>query len=142
MNEIIKIEDIQNQIFTIRGFQVMIDRDLAEMYGVETRRLNEQVRRNIERFPKEFMFQLTKEEMENWKSQIATSNKVKMGVRKLPLVFTKQKTIVKTLKKKKDNLVSNEKIRLQKLQSLKTALMQDLLSGKKRVNSLITDGEL
>ncbi len=70
--------------------QVMIDRDLAKMYGVETRRLNEQVKRNIERFPVEFMFQLTKEEMNNWKSQIATSNKEIMGLRKPPLAFTEQ----------------------------------------------------
>jgi ORF6N domain-containing protein len=90
MNEIIKTENIQNRIFTIRGLQVMIDRDLAKMYGVETRRLNEQVRRNIERFPKEFMFQLSKKEMDDWKSQIATSNKVKMGIRKPPLAFTEQ----------------------------------------------------
>jgi len=89
-NQIIPIKLIQNQIFTIRGAQVMVDRDLAEMYNVETRRLNEQVRRNIERFPDEFMFQLTKKETENWKSQIATSNKEKMGIRKPPLVFTEQ----------------------------------------------------
>ncbi len=88
MTEIIKLENIQNRIFTIRGVQVMIDRDLAELYQVETRRLNEQVRRNIQRFPEEFMFQLTKEETENWKSQIAISNKEKMGLRKAPLVFT------------------------------------------------------
>ncbi len=86
----IKLDDIQNRIFTIRGLQVMIDRDLAELYQVETRRLNEQVRRNIRRFPDEFMFQLSKEEMEYWKSQIATSNKEKMGLRKPPLAFTEQ----------------------------------------------------
>ena len=90
MTEIIKTENIQTRIFTIRNSQVMLDRDLAEIYGVETRRLNEQVRRNIERFPENFMFQLTKEEMENWKSQFAISNKVKMGVRKPPLAFTEQ----------------------------------------------------
>ena len=66
---------IQRKIFTLRGRQVMIDSDLAKMYGVETRRLNEQVKRNIERFPKEFMFQLTKEEDADLMSQIATSNK-------------------------------------------------------------------
>lgn len=88
--EIQKIKNIQNNIFTIRGLQVMIDRDLAEIYGVETRRLNEQVKRNIDRFPEEFMFQLSKEEMENWKSQIAISNRVKMGLRKPPLAFTEQ----------------------------------------------------
>jgi len=70
--------------------QVMLDRDLAELYGVETRRLNEQVKRNIERFPKEFMFQLAKNELDNWKSQFATSNKEFIGLRKMPYVFTEQ----------------------------------------------------
>jgi len=70
MNElIIDEQNIQNKIYTIRGVQVMIDRDLAELYDVETRRLNEQVKRNIDRFPDDFMFQLSKEEFENWKSQ-------------------------------------------------------------------------
>ena len=73
----IKIED---KILVIRGQHVMIDRDLAELYGVETKRLNEQVRRNIEIFPEEFCFQLNKEEFENWRSQFATSNSDKMGV--------------------------------------------------------------
>ena len=68
------LENIENLIHVIRGKQVMLDRDLARLYGVETKRLNEQVRRNIERFPEDFMFQLTKEEFENWKSQFATSN--------------------------------------------------------------------
>ena len=79
---------IENKIFIIRGLQVMVDRDIAELYGVETRRLNEQVKRNIERFPKEFMFQLTDEEFANWMSQFATSNSDKMGLRKKPYVFT------------------------------------------------------
>lgn len=68
----------------------MLDRDLADMYGVETRRLNEQVKRNEKRFPSDFMFQLTFQELENWKSQNATSNKEKMGLRKLPFAFTEQ----------------------------------------------------
>lgn len=79
---------IENKIFIISGLQVMVDRDIAELYGVETRRLNEQVKRNIERFPKEFMFQLTDEEFANWMSQFATSNSDKMGLRKKPYVFT------------------------------------------------------
>ena len=71
------VEQIESLILTIRGKHVMLDRDLARLYGVETKRLNEQVRRNIERFPEDFMFQLTKEEFENWKSQIAiTSDEV------------------------------------------------------------------
>ena len=82
--------DIKAKIYTIRGVQVMLDRDLAELYGVETRRLNEQVKRNSERFPNEFMFQLTKQELENWISQFATSNKELMGLRKLPYAFSEQ----------------------------------------------------
>ena len=68
------VEQIENLILTIRGKQVILDRDLARLYGVETKRLNQQVQRNIERFPEDFMFQLTKEEFENWKSQFAISN--------------------------------------------------------------------
>ena len=66
--------DIQLMIRVIRGQQVIIDRDLALLYGVETKRLNEQVKRNIERFPEDFMFQLSKEEVEILKSQNATSS--------------------------------------------------------------------
>jgi hypothetical protein len=68
------IQTIQNLIYEIRGQRVMLDRDLAAMYGVETRRLNEQVKRNIERFPEDFMFQLTKGEFNILKSQIVISN--------------------------------------------------------------------
>ena len=83
--EQIRIEPL---IYLIREQQVILDRDLALLYGVETRRLNEQVRRNIERFPEDFMFQLTHEEFENWKSQFATSNSIIMGARKRPYAFT------------------------------------------------------
>ncbi|MEK7818319.1 MAG: ORF6N domain-containing protein [Bacteroidota bacterium] len=71
-NEIIKIENIQNKILTIRNAQVMLDNDLSEFYGVETRVLNQAVKRNIERFPEEFCFQLSKNEFELLRSQIAT----------------------------------------------------------------------
>lgn len=80
------IELIRSKIYEIRGHKVMIDRDLAEMYGVETRRLNEQVKRNIDRFPEDFMFQLSKEEFINLMSQNATSSWG--GTRKLPNAFT------------------------------------------------------
>jgi len=69
---------------------VMLDRDLAELYEVKTRRLNEQVKRNLDRFPDDFMFQLTKEEYENLKSQIATSSLEHGGVRKMPYAFTEE----------------------------------------------------
>ena len=80
--------NIQNQIYTIRGERVMIDRDLAEIYGVETRALNQAVKRNSERFPSDFMFQLTDIEFQHWKSQIVMSNAVNLGLRKKPFVFT------------------------------------------------------
>ncbi len=67
-------ENIINRIYLVHGFKVMLDEDLAEMYGVETKRLNEQVKRNIDRFPSDFMFQLTEEEYSNLRSQFATSS--------------------------------------------------------------------
>jgi hypothetical protein len=87
-SEQILIERIENKILLIRGQKVILDRDLAELYGVETRRLNEQVKRNIKRFPDDFMFQLNDNEFKNWKSQFAISNSDKMGLRHKPYVFT------------------------------------------------------
>jgi len=93
MNElhpIIQEEIIVSRIYLIRGKKVMLDRDLAELYDVETRILNQAVRRNEKRFPEDFMFQLTPQELENWKSQIEISNRENMGLRKPPLAFTEQ----------------------------------------------------
>jgi hypothetical protein len=84
------IEQIEDKIYTIRSTSVMLDRDLALLYGVETKRINEQVRRNIERFDNDFMFQLTKDEFEDWKSQIEMTNAMKMSLRKAPLAFSEQ----------------------------------------------------
>lgn len=86
---LIVMANIETKIQLIRGQKVMLDFDLAELYGVETRRLNEQVRRNIERFPEDFMFQLTAEEYESLRSQIATLKTGRGRHRKyLPYVFT------------------------------------------------------
>jgi hypothetical protein len=79
-------QKILNKIYVIRGEKVMLDMDLAAMYGVETKRLNEQVKRNVKRFPKDFMFALTEKERENLKSQNATSSWG--GRRTLPYAFT------------------------------------------------------
>lgn len=87
---VIPSERIINKIYVIRNKKVMLDRDLAELYGVKTMALNQAVKRNIKRFPEDFMFQLNKEEMKNWKSQIVISNSEKMGLRKLPYAFTEQ----------------------------------------------------
>ncbi len=82
-------EEIKNLIYTIRGKQVMLDSDVAMLYHYETKRINETVKRNIERFPKEFCFQLNSKEYETLKSQIATSN-ARGGKQKLPYVFTEK----------------------------------------------------
>lgn len=68
----------------------MIDRDLAELYGVQTKRLKEALRRNVGRFPTDFMFEMTKDEFDNWRTQIATSKSEKMGLRYAPFCFTEQ----------------------------------------------------
>jgi len=89
-NLIIPDEIITNKIYLIRNQKVMLDRDLAELYEVETKSLKRQVRRNIERFPEDFMFELSKEELQNWRSQFGSSNSEKMGLRYAPMVFTEQ----------------------------------------------------
>ena len=83
-------EIITNKIYVIRSQKVMLDRDLAKLYGVETKYLKRQVRRNAERFPNDFMFELNKEEFENWRRQFGTSNSEIMGLRYSPFVFTEQ----------------------------------------------------
>ena len=90
MGKIIRITDdiLLDRIHFIREQKVMLDRDLAELYGVETKVLNQAVSRNVKRFPEDFMFQLTMKEFENLKSQIVTSSWG--GIRKLPFVFTEQ----------------------------------------------------
>jgi len=101
-----ELQNIKSMIYKIRGYQVMLDADLAQMYQVETKRLNEAVKRNIDRFPPEFMFQLTKAEYDNLMSQIATSKdkdenlKSQIvtsswgGRRKLPFAFTEHGVIM------------------------------------------------
>ena len=90
MENKITAKEIESKIVTIRNQQVMIDRDLAELYETETKVLNQAVKRNIERFPEDFMFQLTDEEFENWRSQFVTSRADKMGLRRPPYAFTEQ----------------------------------------------------
>ena len=94
--ELIATDDIRSKVYIIRGQQVMLDKDLAELYGYEVKRLNEQVKRNISRFPEDFMFQLNKEEIPEKfsKSQIETlnekSNRQGFNIKKMPFAFTEQ----------------------------------------------------
>ena len=83
-------EIIMNKIYLVRNQKVMLDRDLAELYGVETRVLKQAVKRNLARFPEDFMFEMTKNEFLNWRSQFVTSNSDKMGLRHAPFCFTEQ----------------------------------------------------
>ena len=133
-----------NKIYNIRGQKVMIDRDLADLYGVETKRLKEAVRRNIDRFPLDFMFEMTKKEFENWRSQIASSNSVdKMGLRYSPFCFTEQGVsmlsgvlntptaievhirIIRVFSKMKELLLAHKDILLKLEQIEKNMLKQD-----------------
>lgn len=91
MKDLVPEERIVKGIYLIRDKKVMMDRDLAALYGVDTAQLKRAVKRNIERFPPDFMFELTKQELEDWRCQFGTSNGgTKMGLRYLPMVFTEQ----------------------------------------------------
>jgi len=90
MTKIVPIESIVSKIIFLRGEKVLLDRDLAELYEVETAQLKRAVRRNIDRFPDDFMFELTKKELDNWRCQFGTSNRDKMGLRHNPMAFTEQ----------------------------------------------------
>ncbi len=89
-DSIIPDESILSKIYFIRGKKVMLDRDLAFLYGVETKNLKRQVRRNELRFPEDFMFELNDEEFEDWRRQFGTSNEDRMGLRYKPFAFTEE----------------------------------------------------
>lgn len=88
MKELIPIEIIEKKIFVFRGQKVMLDSDLAQLYDVQTKNLNKAAKRNIERFPEDFMFQLTEDEWKSLRFQIGTSKEAKGGRRYFPYVFT------------------------------------------------------
>ena len=93
-NDPLQSTSAEKRIFTLRGVEVILDKDLAELYHVETKRLNEQVRRNSERFPPEFMFQLTKEEWDSLRSQNATKNGRGQHTKYAPYAFTEHGVIM------------------------------------------------
>lgn len=94
MNELIPIEIIENKIFVIRGQKVMLDRDLAQLYEVETKDLNRAVKRNKGRFPESFMFQLDNDEWKNLRCQFVTANNSINKIRSNPYVFTEHGTLM------------------------------------------------
>ncbi|MCZ8230027.1 ORF6N domain-containing protein [Flavobacterium sp.] len=103
INSLLSEETIANKTCFIRNQKVMLDRDLSELYSIETKRLNEQVKRNIARFPEDFMFQLTELEFQNLKSQIATSSWG--GTRKLPYAFTEHGVLMLSSVLKSDKAI-------------------------------------
>ena len=92
MNRIVELkeETVVSKIYIIRGIKVLLDRDLAILYGIETKVLKQSVRRNLKRFPEDFMFILSESELKNWRSQFVTSNSDKKGLRYSPMAFTEQ----------------------------------------------------
>ena len=134
MSDIVSVEAIAGKIYLIRGTKVMLDRDLAELYGVETKQLKRAVRRNIDRFPSDFMFDLTRDEFTNLRSHAGTSNWG--GERYVPMAFTEQGVamlssvlnskraiqvnmqIIRTFTKLRHTLLDNEELR-KELEELK-----------------------
>lgn len=105
INSLLSEETIANKIYFIRNQKVMLDRDLAKLYGIETRVLKQAVKRNISRFPQDFMFELTKSEFENWRSQFVISNSDKMGLRYLPMAFTEHGVLMLSSVLKSDKAI-------------------------------------
>ena len=142
MKNEIQIKDVQNRIFTIRDVQVMLDRDLAELYGVSTKVLNQAVKRNIERFPETFRFQLTQKEWESLqlqindkslRSQFVTGSNLKSqsvtssghgGRRTLPYVFTEQGVAMLSAVLRSETAI---KVSIQIMQDRKTRVKNGLL---------------
>jgi hypothetical protein len=130
-----RVDSIGSLILTIRGQKVILDSDLARIYGVPTKRLNEQVRRNAKRFPPDFLFQLTPVEAANLKSQFATSS-LHGGRRKLPYTFTENGAIMAA-----NVLNSPEAVRMSVFVVRAFVQMRDLLGGTKELARQLADLE-
>jgi hypothetical protein len=102
---LISIDKLEKMIYSIRGDKVMLDRDLAELYGVSTKALKQAVRRNIKRFPADFMFVLSSDELNNWRSQFVTSSGDRKGLRYAPMAFTEHGVLMLSSVLKSDRAV-------------------------------------
>jgi phage regulator Rha-like protein len=131
MTALVPIELIASKIYLIRGIKVMLDKDLAELYGVETKRLKEQVRRNIERFPEDFMFELTRDEYQSLRSQIATLKRGQHS-KYMPFAFTEHGVLMLSSVLKSDRAVQ---VNIQIMRTF-TKLREALLDNKDLRNDL------
>ena len=136
---LLPLESIEKLIYIVRGHRVIIDSDLADLYSVETKVFNQAVKRNINRFPKDFMFQLTGEELEIWRSQIVTSNPAaKMGLRRRPYAFTEYGVAMLSSVLKSDRAIQiniqimRAFIRMRQLLASQKGLMAKILSMEKK----------
>ena|SRR3989344_4184355 len=142
---IIPSERIVSKIYIMRNRKVMFDRDLAELYGVSTGNLNLAVKRNIKRFPGDFLFQMSKEEIKNWILQLATSNSIKMGLRKPPYVFTEQGVAMLSSALKSDRAVNvNIQIirtftKIRELLATNEALQRKMIEMEKKYDGKIKE---
>ena len=138
---IISDDIVVNKIYEIRGQKVMLDSDLAELYGVETKRLNEQIKRNSDRFPEDFMFQLTENEWESLRSQFATSKIGRGGRTYLPSVFTEHGVLMlSSVLNSQQAIQVNIQIvriftRMRKLLSEHSELKDEISEIKKKLNN-------
>jgi hypothetical protein len=139
--QMIPEELIITKIYIIRGQKVMIDRDLAELYGIETRRLKEQVRRNIRRFPVDFMFELTLEEMDNWRSQPDVSKREKMGLRIQPYAFTEHGVLMlaSILKSEQAALVNIWIVRVFIKMRMLISTHRELISAMEKIEARVSE---
>ena len=136
MTDIIPVEFITSRIYFIRGQRVMLDRDLAELYDVETAQLKRAVRRNIDRFPDDFMFEMTEEELNNWRCQFGTSNSIKMGLRYHPMAFTEQGVAMLS------TVLNSKRAILVNIQIMRTfTRLRQMLSGHEDLQKKIEDME-
>lgn len=142
-NLIIPSEIIVSKIYIIRNKKVMLDKDIASLYDVKTSALNQAVKRNLDRFPGDFMFQLSKEEMRNWMSQIVISKSEKMGLRKLPLAFTEQgvamlSSVLKSKKAVKVNIqIMRTFMQIRELLATNEALQKKIMEMESKYDSKI-----
>ncbi len=134
MSDITPNEIIENKILLIRGKKVMLDKDLAKLYSVQVKALNQAVKRNMKRFPADFMFQLNKQEFENLKSQFVTSSWG--GVRKLPYAFTEHGVAMLS------SVINSEKAIEVNIQIMRTfTKLREMLAGNKELREKIESME-
>ena len=149
------IADVEAKLIPLRGQQVLIDRDVASLYGVQTKEINQAVRNNPEKFPEGFVLAMTQEEFENWRSKILTANlsdeertSIKMGLRKAPYIFTERglymlATILKgPIATQATLAIVNTFVRVRSLKRELLALHDDTIPAKKKTSMLKHFGEI